>query len=69
MRHKKAWIFAGMSALAAYDASAVTIDNDTFQGTIDSNATAGIGIRGKNPSCSLIGTPGVYGCGADVNTD
>ncbi len=69
MQDKKAWIFAGMSVLAACDASAVTIDNDVFQGTVDSNVTAGIGTRVKNPSCSLIGTPNVFGCGADVNTN
>ncbi|MQR01946.1 DUF1302 domain-containing protein [Glaciimonas soli] len=69
MRWKSACILAGISALAVGKASALDFDNGTIQGNVISNVTAGLGMRTKDPSCSLIGVPDAYGCGANVNTD
>ena len=69
MRWKSAWVFAGISALAVSEASALDFDTGSIQGNVISNVTAGLGMRTKDPSCSLIGVPDSYGCGTNVNTN
>ncbi len=69
MRRKSAWIFAGISVLAVSEVSALEFDTGSIQGSVNSNVTAGLGMRTKDPSCSLIGVPDAYGCGTNVNTD
>lgn len=75
MRNKLVgWSFvAGCGALAGSTAQAANFDFDggflgPVQAAWNSNITSGIGIRLRNPSCSLIGAPDAYGCGANVNT-
>ncbi len=46
-----------LAALAASScgAQAFTFDTGTVRGNLDSSITAGMGVRAKNPSCSLVG--------------
>ncbi|HDR9482580.1 TPA: DUF1302 domain-containing protein [Burkholderia aenigmatica] len=57
----------GAVAPAAYGYDFTTGFND-LTGSVVTNVTAGIGIRTKNPSCSLTGDPNAFGCGAAANT-
>ncbi|MES2105503.1 MAG: DUF1302 family protein [Pseudomonadota bacterium] len=68
MRKKSRWIFAGLSVFIMGGASAVDFETEAINGSVNSNVTAGIGVRTKNQSCALIGTPNVSDCGANVNT-
>jgi hypothetical protein len=69
MGSTRTWLLAGLAVLAGRGALAVTIDNDLLRGTIDSNLTAGLGIRAKQPSCARIGSADPGTCGGDVNPD
>ncbi|KFG98170.1 hypothetical protein GQ56_0105865 [Burkholderia paludis] len=46
-----------------------TAGQGDLQGSWVTNLTAGMGIRTKNPSCSLTGDPNAFGCGAAANTN
>jgi hypothetical protein len=47
------------AALAAFcaSASAFTFETESVRGNFDSTISAGIAVRAKNPSCSLVGDP------------
>jgi len=73
MRQKIACALMSVAiGLFACHADAATFEFDTGFGPIQaawvSNLTAGIGLRLKNPSCSLTGDPDAYGCGSSANT-
>lgn len=57
-------------ALAYGPAHAVSFDTGIGDMKADwvSNITGGLGVRTKNPSCSLTGDPNSYGCGSAANT-
>jgi hypothetical protein len=58
----------GTAATSAYGYEFTTGLND-LTGSWVTNLTAGMGIRTKNPSCSLTGDPSAFGCGAAANTN
>jgi len=57
-------------ALAYGPANAVTFDTGIgdMQAAWVSNITGGLGVRTKDPSCTLTGDPNAYGCGSSANT-
>ncbi|NPT40996.1 DUF1302 family protein [Paraburkholderia sp. 1N] len=55
---------AASSNASAYD---FTTGVGDLSGSWVTNLTGGIGIRTKDPSCSLTGDPDAYGCGAAAN--
>jgi hypothetical protein len=57
-------------ALAYGHARAYTFDTGIgdMQAAWVSNITGGLGVRVKNPSCSLTGDPNAHGCGSAANT-
>ncbi|MGU7771699.1 DUF1302 family protein [Burkholderia sp. MR1-5-21] len=57
-------------AVISAPAAAYTFDTGLgdLTGQWNTNITAGVGIRTKNPSCSLIGDPNAFGCGSGANT-
>ncbi|WP_431825204.1 DUF1302 domain-containing protein [Burkholderia sp. F1] len=57
---------AATSSAYGYD---FTMGEGAVQGSFVTNLTAGMGIRTKNPSCSLTGDPNAYGCGAAANVN
>ena len=60
-------VFGAVVCGSAHAASIETGIED-FQVTWVSNLTAGLGIRTKQPSCTLTGDPNAFGCGASANT-
>lgn len=56
-------IFSGPAAAYTFDTGL-----GDMQASWISNVTGGIGIRTKDPSCSLTGDPNAYGCGSGANT-
>jgi hypothetical protein len=56
-------------AIISTPAAAYTFDTGLgdLSGQWNSNITGGIGIRTKDPSCSLTGDPNAYGCGTGAN--
>src|SRR5438477_12294422 len=57
-------------ALAYGPAHAITFDTGLgdMKAEWNSNITGGLGVRTKNPSCSLTGDPNAHGCGSAANT-
>ncbi len=68
MRNSNKWICGGLSAIVVTSASAIDFETESVNGSVNSNVTAGFGVRTKGQSCALIGTPNVSECGANVNT-
>jgi len=57
-------------AVACGSVQAANIDTgiNDFEAAWVSNVTAGLGVRTKQPSCTLTGAPNANGCGASANT-
>lgn len=64
------WGAAMCGVFACTGARAYTFDTGIGDMTASwiTNATGGVGIRTKNPSCSLVGDPNAAGCGGGANT-
>ncbi|MCO5396724.1 DUF1302 domain-containing protein [Ralstonia soli] len=61
---------AVLSILASGQAEAYSFETGMgdLQGQWNTNATGGVSVRTKNPSCSLTGDPNTGNCGAAANT-
>lgn len=57
-----------LAATGTASAASVDLGVEGVEAIWVSNLTTGIGIRTKNPSCSLSGSPSANGCGSAANT-
>ncbi|MFZ6845033.1 DUF1302 domain-containing protein [Undibacterium sp. RuTC16W] len=67
MSKSRNWIYAGLSAMVVGNASAFDLETESVNGAINSNVTAGLGVRARNQSCALIGSQN-QSCAGAVNT-
>lgn len=68
MKNTNLILAAAIAGMFSGGAHAFQFSTDTIDGSLDSTVAAGVGIRMKSASCSLVGDGVASGCGASANT-